>query len=157
MYKRQSLPFSPFSSPPIPFPLEAGSSLKPARGSGHSRGDVSSLSGVRSKAENEFGGNHFEYSVVHVLQLPLIRSTVRASVRRPKGAGSAQLHLYIRHWRAARTRVRVRVRVASESSATRSPRQTSATLVFRGLAETQPNTNRKYFKPNIGRKKYVQP
>ena len=48
----------------------------------------------RAPAENEFGalkscekatgGNHFQYSEVHVLQLSLIESTVTASVRRPR-------------------------------------------------------------------------
>jgi len=38
-------------------------------------------------------GNHFEYSEVHVLQLPLITSTMTAAVRRPRGGGRAGLDL----------------------------------------------------------------
>ena len=37
-----------------------------------------------TRCEKATGGNHSEYSEVHVLQLSLIRSTVTASVRLPK-------------------------------------------------------------------------
>jgi len=57
------------------------------------------VSGTELSAENEFGallscekptgGNHFEYSEVHVLQLSLIRQyIVTASIRHPAKAGS---------------------------------------------------------------------
>jgi len=66
--------------------------LKPVRRSGECC-KLSKRGPGGAPTENKFGaldvrkphgGNHSEYSEVHVLQLSLIRSTVTASVRLPK-------------------------------------------------------------------------
>ena len=87
----------PLSFSPIPsLLLRSRVPLKPARVWGAPKAPPE-VSGTELSAENEFGallscekptgGNHFEYSEVHVLHLSLIRQyIVTASVRHPKPA-----------------------------------------------------------------------
>jgi len=80
----------------FPFPLEVGSTLNQLGGLGE-RCKLPKRDPRRSLAKNEFAalqscekaavGNHSEYSQVHGLQLSLTRSSVTASVRRPRGRG----------------------------------------------------------------------
>ena len=86
----------------FPFPLEVGSTSNQLGGLGE-RCKLPKRDPRRSLAKNEFGalqrcekaavGNHSEYSRVHGLQLSLTRSSVTASVRRPRGRGGVRSRL----------------------------------------------------------------